>query len=225
MSENQIIYSLIAKGEKPLVEYSHHTGTFNQVCLNYLKSITPNTSKAIKVDEYCIFYINQNYITYLIMTGKSYPKETAIGCLKSIQREFESTFPGRDFNGELSYGLNENFRDKLKLKYDYFNENIDVSDDKLGELKEQLNLMKEDVIAASGLLDERGQKIEVLDSKADILSRDSYTYYRQSKRVLDVERCKKLKWKIIIGVAIVVAIYLIFSIACGFTFKCLRKNK
>ena len=225
MADDKIIYSLISKNDKPLVEYSNFSGTFNQVCLNYLKRIENDTTKAVKIDDFYIFYINERGVTFLIMTGKLYPKEAAIGCLTSIKREFNQTYEGRDFDGELNFGLNDEYKEKLKMKFDYFNENKDVTDDKIGNLKDQLNLMKEDILNASGLLDDRSDKIKVLDDKADILSRDSNTYYRQSKRVLDVERCKKLKWKIIIGVAIVVAIYLIFSIACGFTFKCLRKNK
>ena len=55
--DDKIIYMLIAKNEKPLVEYSYFTGTFNQVCLNYLKKIEPNSSKALKIDDFMLFYI------------------------------------------------------------------------------------------------------------------------------------------------------------------------
>ena len=181
--DDKIIYMLIAKNEKPLVEYSYFTGTFNQVCLNYLKKIEPNSSKALKIDDFMLFYINEQYITYMLMSGKFYPKEGALGCLQSIKREFVSTYEGRDFDGELNYGLNDEFREKLKLKFEYFNQHKEVTDDKLEQLRDDLALMKDEILNASGLLDERGDKIKVLDDKADILSRDSNAYYRQSKRV------------------------------------------
>ena len=73
--------------------------------------------RAVKVDDYIIFYINENCVTFLIMTGKSYPKEAAVGCLQSIKREFNQAYEGRDFDGELNYGLNDEFREKLKLKF------------------------------------------------------------------------------------------------------------
>ena len=67
MSDNKgkIIYSLIAKGTKPLVGYSNFTGTFDQACLNYLKQIGPNTNGVSKLDDYLIIFINENNITYL----------------------------------------------------------------------------------------------------------------------------------------------------------------
>ena len=191
--DDKIIYMLIAKNEKPLVEYSYFTGTFNQVCLNYLKKIEPNSSKALKIDDFMLFYINEQYITYMLMSGKFYPKEGALGCLQSIKREFVSTYEGRDFDGELNYGLNDEFREKLKLKFEYFNQHKEVTDDKLEQLRDDLALMKDEILNASGLLDERGDKIKVLDDKADILSRDSNAYYRQSKRVRQAEYWKKVK--------------------------------
>ena len=224
MTEETIIYSLIAKNEKPLVEYSNYTGTFNQICLNYLKNIEPNSSKAVKVDDYIIFYINENCVTFLIMTGKSYPKEAAVGCLQSIKREFNQAYEGRDFDGELNYGLNDEFREKLKLKFNYFNENKDVTDDKLGNLKDQLNLMKDDIITASGLLDERGDKVKVLDDKADVLSRDSNTYYKQAKRVKQAEQWRKYKMYAAIGCVALLLIYIIIGITCGFAFGCLSSD-
>ena len=161
--DDKIIYMLIAKNEKPLVEYSYFTGTFNQVCLNYLKKIEPNSSKALKIDDFMLFYINEQYITYMLMSGKFYPKEGALGCLQSIKREFVSTYEGRDFDGELNYGLNDEFREKLKLKFEYFNQHKEVTDDKLEQLRDDLALMKDEILNASGLLDERGDKIKVLE--------------------------------------------------------------
>lgn len=218
--DDKIIYSLIAKNEKPLVEYSNFTGTFNQLCINYLKQISPNSSKAVKIDDFMLFYINENYISYIIMTGKSYPKEAAVGCLESIRKEFTHTFEGRDFDGELNFGLNEDFKEKLKLKFEYFNENKDVTDDKLGQLKDEMAAMKDEVLNASGLLDERGDKIKILDEKADVLSRDSSTYYRQSKRVRQAEFWKKIKLYIGIGVVGLIVLYFILAFFCGFNLKC-----
>ena len=155
----------------------------------------------------------------MIMAGKLYPKEGALGCLESIKREFEKTYEGRDFDGELNYGLNDDFKEKLKLKLEYYNEHKEITDDKLEALKDQMNLMKDEILNASGLLDNRGDKIKVLDDKADILSRDSNAYYRQSKRVRQAEQCRKIKLYAGISVAALIIIYLIISLICGFNFK------
>ena len=223
MSEGgKIIYSLIAKGAKPLVGYSNYTGTFDQVCINYLKNVGPGASAAVKLEDgYTIFYLNSDNITYLIMTDSTYPKEAAIGCLESIKKEFQSTYGERkDFDSGENFCLNNEFQTKLRMKFDYFNANKDVSNEALGRLKDEMNQMKDEVIKSSGLLNERSDKIKVLDEKSDNLSRDSNTFYRQSKRVRRAELMKKLQCYAAIGCLALIAIYILIAIFCSPTFKC-----
>ena len=140
MSDSKIIYALIGKGAIPLVQYSSFTGTFDQYCINYLINVGPGTSAAVKSGDYIIYYINSNNITYLLMTYNTYPKEAAIGCLDSIKKEFTNTYSSTDSFNE-KFCLQEQFKDKLRMKYDYFNANKDVSNESIGELKEQMNKM------------------------------------------------------------------------------------
>ena len=214
--KGKIIYALVATGVKPLSSYSNFTGTFDQICINYLQKVRPECMMAVKTDnDYIIFYWNHNNITYLIMAENSYPKEVATGCLKSIQKEFENTFPNRSFEDEDKFGLDREFQVKLRMKFDYFNANQDVTDETLTQIKDQLNQMRDDVLNVSGLLNERGEKMKILDEKADSLSRSSNNYYQQSKRVKRAELMKKLKIYGAIGCAILVVLYLIIAIACS----------
>ena len=214
MSENKgkIIYALVASGAKPLAGYSNYTGTFDQACINYLKNIGPGTSAAVKVDDYVIFYINDNNITYLIMADNLYPKEAAIGCLESIKKEFVGIYQNRTFEDVSNFGLNDEFKVKLRMKFDYFNANTDISNETIGKLKDEVNKMKDDVLNASGLLDNRGEKLKVLDEKSDALSTSSHNYYKSSKKVKRAEWMKRIKLYIAIGVALLVIIIIIIFI-------------
>ena len=215
MSENKgrIIYALVAKGVKPLAGYSNFTGTFDQACINYLKNIGPDTSAAVKLDsDYIIYYINENNITYLIMTESIYPKEAALGCLESIKKEFQSMYQNRSFDSEENFGLNDEFKVKLRMKFDYFNANTDVSNEALGQLKDEMCKMKDEVLNASGLLNNKGEKLQVLDEKADALSSASNNYYKSSKRVKRAECMKRVKYYVAIGVAIIIILLLLYFI-------------
>ena len=214
MSENKgkIIYALVASGAKPLAGYSNYTGTFDQACINYLKKIGPGTSAAVRVDDYVIYYINENNITYLIMTDNIYPKEAAIGCLESIKKEFISIYQNRTFENVSNFGLNDEFKVKLRMKFDYFNANTDVSNEALGRLKDEMNKMKEEVINASGLLQNRKEKLLVLSESADNLSSSSSNYYKSSKKVKKAECMKKVKIYGAIAVAVIVIILLLILI-------------
>jgi len=218
MTEEQIIYSVIAKGEKPLVEYSLHTGIFRQQCINYLSKVEKNSQKAVLIDDNFIYYLNDNHnntwLTYMIMTSIKYPKSTAVGCLEDIKKTFTSQefVSDIDFDGILKFGLNSKFQETLKEKITYYNENQEVSSKKISELKNHMDSLKTEVIKTAGLLDERGDKIKVLSDKSDTLLDSSNNYYRESIKVRKKECWNKYKLYIGIGVAVIVVIGIIVLI-------------
>jgi hypothetical protein len=220
MSQNdgKIIYALIAYENVILCEYSSFTGAFRETCRPYLSKVKAGGQASIRLDENesIIYYLNSNNITYLIMTNTSYQISSAIGCLQSIQKEFEETFPnnyGLKTNKELC--LNDQFQQKLSMKYNFFNEHPEASTESIGRLTDEMNQFKDDITKASGLLDERSEKLEVLSVKSDQLKGTSNSYYKSSKRVRRAELMKKIKMYAIIACSILLIIYILTIIICG----------
>lgn len=220
--KEQIIYSLVAKDSKPLSDYSEYIGTFNQACINFLKKIMPNSSAAVKLDtEYIIYYINNSGITFLIMTHPAYRKETAIGCLESIRKEFYSAYEGKDFEDISAFGLNSEFQPKLQAKLEYFNTNNNITSESLGKLKEELSKMRDEVVTASGLLNERRGKISVISKKAQELKGDSNTFFKNARKVRKSTCKNKVGLYFGIILTLLIIIYFIVCITCqSFTFQC-----
>ena len=221
MSENKIINILIAKYKTPLASYSELTGDFVQICENMLSNVKKDSSAAINLGTgFTIFYINENDITYMIMAGSLYPKSTAIGCIESIKKEFQSTYIGRDFDNELEYGLNDDFKEKLKMKYQFFNENTDVSSETVQNLKSEMIRMKDEVLQASGLLNQREEEINNMNQKAESLAMSSNDY---KKGATLVKKKQSKKVYLILGLILLalIIIYFIICMACqSLTFQC-----
>ena len=221
MSTNSIIYSLVGYGGKPLAHYSDFKGTFQKTCQNYLHSIESNSSGGYRVDDYFIFYINENGVTYLIMTDVKYSKGAALSCLESIKKEFLSSFADVDLEKVEEFGLDKEFKPKLKMKYEYYNENKDVINESTQKLLDEIFKMKEDVLNASDLLNEREEKLNTVNNQADQLAESSYKYKATATNVK--KSTQKKKTYIIMGIvlAVLVILYLIISMACGsWTFQC-----
>ena len=220
MSSNSIIYALVGYGEKPLAAYSEFKGTFHKTCQNYLHSVENNSSGGYKLDDYFIFYLNENGITYLIMTDMKYSKGSALACLESIKKEFVSTFPDTDFESAEEFALEKEFKPKLKMKYDYYNENKDVINESTQKLMDEIFKMKDDVINASDLLNERGDKLSEVKDKAGNLAEHSYKYKSAATKVKKSASRKKIK--IIIGIiaAVLVLVFFIIISICGWKFQC-----
>jgi hypothetical protein len=214
---NSIIYSLVGFGDKPLAAYSEYKGTFQKTCQNYLHSIEANSSGGYRIDDYCIFYINENGITYLIMTDLKYSKSSALSCLESIKKEFLSSFADKDLESLQEFELDKEFKPKLKMKYEYYNENKEVADESIQKIKDELFKIKDDVLNVSDLLNVRGDKaVEV--NKANNLAERSYKYKAAAKKTNEK---KKIFYIIAIILILLIIGYIISVFVChSFLFDC-----
>ena len=222
MTEKKIIYILIAKDQLPLAGYSEHTGEFVQTCENMLSKVKKESSAAINLGTgFIIFYINENDITYMVMAGSLFPKLTAIGCIESIKKEFQSSYLGRDFDSEAEYGLNDDFKEKLKMKYELFNENTEISSEAIHNLKEEILKMRDEVFEASNLLNQREDELNNMNKKAEQLAVESEHLRKGARQVRKKESNKKIYLYIGLGVICLLIVYFIICMACGsFSFQC-----
>ena len=220
MATNSIIYSLVGYGDKPLAAYSEFKGTFQKTCQNYLHSIENNSSGGYKLDDYFIFYLNENGITYLIMTDMKYSKGSALACLESIKKEFTNSFPDTDFESLEEFGLDKEFKAKLKMKYEYYNENKDVINESSKKLLDEIFKMKDDVLNASDLLNERNEALTKVNDKAGDLAETSYKYKAGATKVRKETSKKRIIFIVGICAAVLVIVFFIVISVCGFDFNC-----
>ena len=134
MSFDNILQSLISFKTNPLVNYGEDGDSFKQ-CKKRLKKIQTNSKGYFDLDDYKIFYLNENDINYVIMTISRYPQSSAIDCLNNIKKEFKANFSKTNFESIGYLGLQNDFKEKLILKHEYYNKNLDNDDgDDMGEI-------------------------------------------------------------------------------------------
>ena len=224
MASTGIIYTLIGYKDIPLAGYSEFKGEFQKLCHDYLSKIDPNSSGGYKINDYFLFYINENNISYIIMTDVHYSKNTALTCLESIKKEFTAVYPNPNFEGAENFSLNKEFRPKLKMSYEYFNENKEVLNESSSKLKDEIFKMRDDIFETYDLLDQRGGKLAAVNDKAEALKEQSVHFHKAAKKVKKSESHRKIY--IIIGIilAFLVIGYFLSVIVCGsFYFQCQEK--
>ena len=109
------------------------------------------------------------------------------------------------------------------MKYEYFNENKDVINESTQKLMDEIFKMKEDVLNASELLNERerGDPFERVNNTAEYLAEDSHKYKRVAEHVKKETNKRKIYFTIGIIVALLVLAYVIVSMVChSWTFNC-----
>jgi len=221
MSDNTIILVQLAYKTTVLAYYSEFKGTFVQECAKILNRVQKGQIVCVRSGDNVFFYMNEDDITYLIFTGKLYPKSAGLECLKGLKNEFHPILSGKNLNNIESNGLNKELKDKLKMKLEYYNDNPPTESDVTEKLKKELLKMKDEILEVNELVNERGDKLKNLNEKSDELLYDSK---KMAVGAIKVRRnaCWK-KWRLILILILVLAIvaYAISCIACkSFTFEC-----
>ena len=212
MSSDNIIYALIGYKTIPLVDYTKFNGSFQKTCIKYLESIQLNETGYFELDVYKIIYINDNNISYLIMTKSDYPMSSASSCLKSIKTEFESSFPNKDFENTKKFGLKEEFKEKLRLKLEFHNENI--RENGSSEDIDETFHVNEDIVKISDIDSESSiSSLTKSKSRLEISNNEILNNIQETNKMCN----KKLKAIIIIILVLIVLliVYIAISLSCN----------
>ena len=213
--DKKIIYVLIGSGRKPLAGYGLYKGDFIQICENQLSRCKQNQSASINTGDYKMFYQNEDNVTYLLMTMPSYPVAAAVSCIESLKKEIGPDLKGRNFNVASDYGLNSELQEKLKMKFEYYNENTEVVSDNIQELKGVMMKYKDQVFQAAESLNERGDLLNEMQNKARDLETDSYSYKNNATKVKNAECRKKATYiGIIVGIVALIVLIIVLVICC-----------
>ena len=219
----KILIILIGSGKKPLASYSQYLSKdFVSITETMLKGnkITKEL-KIIKQDEMHIYSQEVNNISYIVLTTDKFALTAGAGCIESLINEIGPLLQGRNFNKIKDYGLNDELKEKLKMKYDYYNENTQVTSEALERLKIELNKMKDEVFKANEELMKRNDKLQEMEVKANEMAEESETYKKNAFKVVKTESKRKIWVYVGIFFAVLIIGYAIVCIACNsFTFEC-----
>lgn len=211
-----IIYALVAKNdEQVLCEYTEYKGNFEQISRTILRKIQKNSRGGLTYDEsYNFSYINENNLTYLSMSDAKYPNEFIFSYLEDIQSKVKEKYTQTQIDEALSYSFNIEFKDVLKGKLEYYNNKTEKSKDSINKLKESIVETKGVLLNSQDILGQRGDKVNLIVQKADLLRMDSNSYLENAqklKKYIMWRRIKQLCILIVIVITIVLIFYLLFK--------------
>ena len=151
------------------------------------------------------------------MTSESFPKETAMRCIESLKNEFNHILIGRNFDSIIEYGLSEELKEKLIMKFEYYNEHPEASNEsneneysKSDECKSSKNL----------LIDSKPIEMEDKGKNKHVSNK---SYQQGAIRIERVSYTKRILICIGIFLAILIIAYIIMAYINYWDFKWLLK--
>jgi len=222
-----IIYSLIARGTIVLVEHANREGNFVTLANRILTKVPSEDHRKSYKDKsgsYMFHYMVQEGITYLCFATKGHKTGVCFGFLDEISKKFTSIFDKAQMLTAHAYDARyAGFERALETEMERFSQMTSV-DQKLSNIHDKIDRTTQVMKSNIEEVINRGDNIDSLLQRTSILVTDSDNFQTTAKKVKVKMWWRNMYVWVIMAVVAIVLIWLVFSIACGFDFGCLKYN-
>merc|ERR1711920_329703 len=182
-----------------------------------LNKIPQDESKmSYESNEFMVHYIVRNAITYLCVAGNHLKLDLAFDFLDKVKEEFETKYRSHA-HALKAYSINEEFKNVLASKINGANEAGEG--DHMEILKKKVRAITELAETNLGKLIARDERIDSINFKSNQLHEDAKEFKKEAKELKNHFFWKNIKWLLCMFTVLLVVIYLIISMMCGFDFK------
>lgn len=208
-----LLYCVIARGSTVLSRYASCAGNFSEVTEQILQRISPDTPKlTYSHGSYLFHYILEEGIIYLCITDDEFERAKAFHFLVDIQTRFQATY-GRQAQSALAYAMNSEFSRVLANQMKHYSG--DRGPDNFAKVQGEIDELKGIMVKNIDTVTSRGERLELLVDKTEVLSNTSVTFRKASRNLARSMLIKNIKIALIIALVVLLLIYIIVSSACG----------
>jgi vesicle-associated membrane protein 7 len=218
-----IVYALIARKKSVLAEFTSSSGNFPTVTRVLLSKIPEQDNRmSYEYDKHIFHYIVDDGITFLCMSDEDTKRRITFAFLDDIKKAWRERF-GSVEQSALAFSLNDMFAPVLKQRMEYFNTNPNA--DKIQQVQNQIESVKDIMIENIDRVLERGEKIELLVDKTDRLNQQAFNFEKSSRSLKNAMLCRKIRNYVILAIIIALIIFFIAAMVCGLDFKKCQGSK
>jgi vesicle-associated membrane protein 7 len=146
--------------------------------------------------------------------------------LEDLKSKFAAKFGVETPQTAIAFSMNDEFNGAMNESMTYFNtENADRAIDNIGQVKSQIDEVKDVMVENIEKVLERGEKIELLVDKTDRLNQQAFRFESSSRNLRRAMYWKKIKCYVIIGVISVLVVYAASVSLCGFDYHHCKASK
>jgi len=210
-----ILYCVVARKTIVLAKYASCVGNFSEISDLVLAKIPPEDGKmTYSHGNYLYHYINSNNITTLAITDDDFDRTQAFQFLESVKDKFSRQFGDRAQKA-IPYSMNTEFSLVICSEMKRQNTPEQRDPDRISSLREEVDQVKDIMVANIDSIVERGEKLDLLVDKSDALSNNAVSFKTTSRNLQRAMWWKNIKMSVGVAVAIIVIIYFIVSMSCG----------
>jgi len=210
-----ILYCVVSRKTTVLAKYASCVGNFSEISDLVITKIPPEDGKmTYSHGNYLYHYINNNNIIVLAITDDDFERSQAFQFLESVYQKFSRQFGSRAQTA-IPYAMNTEFSLVICSEMKRFNTPEQQDPDRIASLREEVDQVKDIMVANIDSIVERGEKLDLLVDKTENLSSNAVSFKTTSTRLARAMWWKNIKMTVAVAVVVIVVIYFIVSMSCG----------
>lgn len=147
--------------------------------------------------------------------------------LEDMKTEFAMKYGSEAPQTAIAFSMNEEFSPTIERRMDFFNsDEADRSIDNIGQVKSQIDEVKDTMVQNIEKVLERGEKIELLVDKTDRLNQQAFRFEASSRSLRRAMYWRRIRCYVASGVIATLVIYFASVSICGFDYShCKAENQ
>ncbi|KAF8622316.1 hypothetical protein AX15_007125 [Amanita polypyramis BW_CC] len=176
-----LIHAVVARGTLIVAEHSGDKRDFSQALQTILSKIPPNDSKLTYAwEQYLFHYVSEGGVIYLVIADAAAGRRIPFAFLADLQRKFLSS-PSSSSADIPPYGLQGSLGPTIaSLMHTY---NTAPPADELARAQNELNQVKDIMVQNVEQILNRGERIELLVDKTDVMAGRATAFRRGARNV------------------------------------------
>ncbi|EAY00251.1 Synaptobrevin family protein [Trichomonas vaginalis G3] len=213
-SNNNINYAAVCRGNTILAQAAITSGNFDSAIVDIIGKMDPNQSQVMtEKGQYRYFVIHdQQGLNFIAAGATSVQAKLAFEFLENVQKRFNLQY-ARMWRIVPAYGMQQEFGSQIQSLI------TSTNNDKIRTIKSNIAATQETMTEAMQNALLRGDKIETMNEKAEVMAANAKEYERSATRVKRKMCWERYRWYLIGIVCVIVLILIIVLIACK-GFKC-----
>eukprot|EP00878_Enallax_costatus_P020277 GHUV01021428.1.p1 GENE.GHUV01021428.1~~GHUV01021428.1.p1 ORF type:complete len:191 (+),score=39.85 GHUV01021428.1:192-764(+) len=189
MAQNKLLFALVARGTVVLAEHNTTTGNAAVVAIRILERLPAEDTRVTYAQDRHMFHIMvHDGLTFMCMAEESAGRRVPFAFLEDIKGLFLSRYAD-SFRNAVAYEFNADFSKVLQQRMDYFSN--DPSADVVNRVRGEITQVKDIMIENIEKVLDRGEKLDLLVDKTELLQGEAFAFRREAKRARRV-----MWWKV-----------------------------
>lgn len=214
---HKLLYAAVARGTTVLAELNYTTGNVPQIALRILEKLPQEDTRiSYAQDQHMYHVLVQDGVSFVVMATEALGRRIPFAFLDDVASRFFGSY-GATYREAVAYEFNTEFSQVLAQRAAFYSS--DPAADTINRVRGEISQVKDVMIENIAKVLDRGEKLDLLVDKTEMLQGEAFAFRREASRARTVMWWQNVRMWFIMAGCVAAVVLMVVMMACGITFK------